>query len=138
MHEYTSSVQTWELSCPGSLAEVGTARRWTRHILRDAPCADDAALIVAELGANALLHTASGDTGGAFRVSLHVCGDTVSISVTDLGSAKTTPQVEHAGDEATHGRGLAIVTALANRVETHGDQHSHTVTAHLTYGKDKT
>jgi anti-sigma regulatory factor (Ser/Thr protein kinase) len=138
MHEYTSRVRTWELTCPGSPAEVGRARRWTRHILRDAPCADDAALIVAELGANALLHTASGDIGGAFYVTVHATNETVSISVTDHGGTRATPQVEHAGDDATHGRGLAIVTALASRVETHGDQHSHTVTAHLTYGKDET
>jgi len=105
-------------------------------MLRAAPCADDAALIVAELGANALLHTDSGDIGGAFHVSLIVSDDTVSISVTDSGSSKTTPQVEQAGDDDTHGRGLAIVTALAQLVETRGDQHSHTVTAHLSYGKE--
>ena len=44
--------------------------------------------------------------------------------------------MEQAGDDDTHGRGLAIVTALAQHVETSGDQHSHTVTAHLSYGKE--
>lgn len=139
MHEYTSSPRVWGLSCPGSPEEVGRVRRWTRDVLRDSPCADDAALIVTELSANAVLHTASGDggpVGGAFHVSLAVSDVVVSISVTDSGGTKTAPTVEHPADEATHGRGLAMVTALAHQVETHGDQHGHTVTAHLTHAPD--
>lgn len=87
-----------------------------------------------------MLHTTSGDAAevsGAFHVSLAVSDVIVSISVTDSGGTKTAPTVEHPGDEATHGRGLAMVTALAHHVETHGDQHGHTVTAHLTTGKDQ-
>ncbi|CAG6392345.1 hypothetical protein SCOCK_160127 [Actinacidiphila cocklensis] len=86
-----------------------------------------------------MLHTASGDggpVGGAFHVSLAISDAVVSISVTDSGGTKTAPTVEHPGDEATHGRGLTMVTALAHQVETHGDQHGHTVTAHLTHAKD--
>lgn len=131
MDEYTSGIRVWGLTCPGLLEEVGRARRWTRDILRDSPCADDAALIVTELGANTLLHTLSGDHCGSFHVSVAVSERVVSISVTDSGGTKTTPQVEHPGDEATHGRGLALVNALAQRVETHGDPQGHTVTAHL-------
>lgn len=131
MDEYMSSVRIWGLTCPGFLEEVGRARRWTRDILGDSPYADDAALIVTELGANALLHTTSGDTAGTFHVSLALTDQLVSISVTDTGGTKTTPQVEHPTDEETHGRGLGMVTALAHRVETHGDHNGHTVTAHL-------
>lgn len=131
MHEYTSAVRVWGLTCPGLLEEVGRARRWTCDILRDSPCADDAALIVTELGANALLHTLSGDHAGAFHVSVALSERVVSISVTDSGGTKTTPQVEHPGDEATHGRGLALVNALAQLVETHGNPQGHTVTAYL-------
>jgi anti-sigma regulatory factor (Ser/Thr protein kinase) len=136
MDEYTSRCRVWGLSCPGSLEEVGRARRWARDILRDFPCADDAALVVTELGANALLHTASGDGVGAFHVSLAVCDHVVSVSVTDGGGAKTVPRAEHAGDEDTHGRGLALVTALAHHVETHGDHHGHTITAHFTHARE--
>ena len=136
MDEYTSRVRIWGFTCPGSPEEVGRARRWTRDVLRDSPCADDAELIVSELGANALLHTVSGDVTGTFHVSLALSDHVVSVSVTDSGGTKTAPQVEHAADEDTHGRGLAMVTALAHHVETHGDEHGHTVTAHLERCKD--
>lgn len=124
---------------PGGPEEVGRARRWTRDVLRDSPCADDAALIVTELTANAVLHTSSGGGGQAVRtffVSLAVSPAAVSISVTDTGGTKSAPTVEHPGAEETHGRGLAMVTALAHHVETCGDQHGHTVTAHLATAKD--
>ncbi|MBD0739059.1 ATP-binding protein [Streptomyces sp. CBMA29] len=135
MHEYMSSPRVWGLTCPGSPEEVGRVRRWTRDVLRDSPYADDAALIVTELSANAVLHTASGGMG-AFHVSLAVSPAVVSISVTDSGGTKSAPTVEHPDAEDTHGRGLAMVTALAHHVETRGDQHGHTVTAHLTHTKD--
>jgi anti-sigma regulatory factor (Ser/Thr protein kinase) len=136
MDEYMSRVRIWGFTCPGSPEEVGRVRRWTRDILRDSPCADDAALIVSELGANALLHTLSGDATGTFHVSLAQSDHIVSISVTDSGGTKTAPQVEHPNDDETHGRGLGMVNALAHRVEMSGDQHGHTVTAHLNHSKD--
>lgn len=131
MDEYMSRVRVWGFSCPGSPEEVGRARRWTRDILRNSPCADDAELIVSELGANALVHTISGDPAGTFHITLAVSAQVVSISVTDSGGTKTTPQVERPTAEDTHGRGLGMVNALAHHVETHGDQRGHTVTAHL-------
>lgn len=138
MHEYMSRPRVWGLTCPGSPEEVGRARRWTRDVLRDSPCADDAALIVTELTANAVLHANTaptvGQASGTFHVNLSVSALLVSISVTDAGGTKTAPTVEYPGTEATHGRGLAMVTALAHHVETHGDQNGHTVTAHLTHG----
>jgi hypothetical protein len=45
---------------PGFPEEVSRARRWTRDILAGSPLAEDAELIVSELSANAVLHTASG------------------------------------------------------------------------------
>lgn len=132
MDEYMSSVKVWGFTCPGSPEEVSRVRRWTCDILRGCARMDDAALIVTELGTNALLHTDSGEPTGTFHVTLALSGRVLSISVTDSGGAKTTPQVEHPDDEDTHGRGLAMVTALAHRIETRGDDHGHTVTAHLT------
>jgi anti-sigma regulatory factor (Ser/Thr protein kinase) len=140
MHEYLSSPRVWGLSCPGSPEEVARARRWTRDVLRESPCADDAALIVTELSTNAVLHThtdvAADLPPGAFHVSLAVSEALVSISVTDSGGTKTAPTVEHPDADETHGRGLAMVTALAHHVETHVETHGHTVTAHLTTAKD--
>jgi anti-sigma regulatory factor (Ser/Thr protein kinase) len=128
------------MSCPGSPEEVARARRWTRDVLRNSPCADDAALIVTELSTNAVLHTNTDATAEqpppAFYVSLSVSEALVSISVTDSGGTKTAPTIEHPDASETHGRGLAMVTALAHHVETRGDQHGHTVTAHLTTTKD--
>jgi anti-sigma regulatory factor (Ser/Thr protein kinase) len=131
MDEYMSRVRIWGLTCPGSLEEVGRARRWAREVLGDSPHADDAALIVTELGANALLHTVSGDPAGSFHVSLALSEHVVCVSVTDAGGAKTVPMVEHPDDEDTHGRGLGMVAALAQRVETQGGEDGRTVTAYL-------
>jgi anti-sigma regulatory factor (Ser/Thr protein kinase) len=113
------------------LEEVGRARRWARELLGDSPHADDAALIVTELGANALLHTLSGDPAGSFHVSLALSEHVVCVSVTDAGGAKTRPVVEHPGEDETHGRGLGMVAALAQRVETHGGEEGRTVSAYL-------
>lgn len=135
MHEYTSRVRIWELTCPGLLEEVGRARRWTRDILSNTPCADDAALIVTELGSNALRHSSSGSGHGAFHIVLVHSPRTVAISVTDSGGSRTAPHVEKPRDDDTHGRGLRLVTALAHHVQIHGDDHQgHTVTAEFHLG----
>jgi two-component sensor histidine kinase len=131
MDEYMSRRQVWSLVCPGLPEEVGRVRRWTRDILGDSACADDAALIATELGSNALLHTASGGNSGVLSVMFSVDDLFVSISVLDSGGTKTEPQTEHPSDDDTHGRGLQLVTALALNVEVHGDNKGHTVTAHL-------
>ncbi|GAA3627694.1 ATP-binding protein [Streptomyces chitinivorans] len=127
MDEYTSTVQVWELSCPRLPAEVGRARRWTRDILHDSPCADDAALIVTELGANAVTHT----TGPAFRVTITRTAEAVKLTVTDTGATTTHPRITHPHQDATHGRGLEIVATLADDLKVHHTAHGHTVTARL-------
>ncbi|WP_041824725.1 MULTISPECIES: ATP-binding protein [Streptomycetaceae] len=132
MHEYTSRVKVWGLTCPSSPEEVARARRWTRDILRDTPCVDDAALIVSELGANALRHTASGGANGAFHVALALSGRVLAISVLDAGGVKETPTIRQPGPGAEDGRGLTMVSALATLVEIHGDHRGRTVTATMT------
>ncbi|MEU2080405.1 ATP-binding protein [Streptomyces albus] len=132
MHEYTSTVRIWELTCPGLLEEVGRARRWTRDVLAGSPHADSAALIVSELGTNALLHSSSGHGAGAFHVNVARYPGAVVVSVLDSGGAGTAPHVEHPGKDNPHGRGLALVHALAQRVHVCGDhRRGHTVTAEL-------
>ncbi|MET8555956.1 ATP-binding protein [Streptomyces sp. NPDC004959] len=131
MHEYTSNTRVWGLSCPGSPEEVSRARRWTRDILRDSPLVDDAALIVSELGTNAILHTASGQGGGTFHLALAVSPQAIALSVTDEGATGTDPKVEHPDDDAVHGRGLGMVSALAHRVVVHDSEDGYTVTAEL-------
>jgi anti-sigma regulatory factor (Ser/Thr protein kinase) len=55
----------------------------------------------------------------------------IALSVTDDGSTGTAPKVERQDQEAEHGRGLGMVSALAHRVVVHGSHGGHTVTAEL-------
>ncbi|MEU5120333.1 ATP-binding protein [Streptomyces asoensis] len=131
MHEYTSTTRVWGLSCPGFPEEVSRARRWTRDILRGSPVAEDAELIVSELSANAILHTASGLEAGSFRLAVAVSAQVVAVSVTDDGGTGTAPKAEHQDQDAEHGRGLGMVSAIAHRVVIHDSDGGHTVTAEL-------
>lgn len=134
MHEYTSKARVWGLSCPGFPEEVSRARRWTRDILRDSPLAGDAELIVSELSANAILHTATGRQSGSFHLALAVSAQVIALSVTDDGGTSTAPRNEHQDQDAEHGRGLSLVNALAHRVVVHRGQAGHTITAELFAG----
>ncbi|MEV7240860.1 ATP-binding protein [Streptomyces sp. NPDC093248] len=131
MHEYTSKARVWGLSCPGFPEEVSRARRWTRDILRGSPLADDAELIVSELSANAILHTASGREYGSFHLAVAVSAQVVAVSVTDDGGTGTAPKAEHQDPDAEHGRGLGMVGVIAHRVVVHDSDQGHTVTAEL-------
>ncbi|MEW2254106.1 ATP-binding protein [Streptomyces sp. NPDC047869] len=131
MHEYTSKARVWGLSCPGFPEEVSRARRWTRDILCGSPLADDAELIVSELSANAILHTASGREYGSFHLAVAVSAQVVAVSVTDDGGTGTAPKVEHQDQDAEHGRGLGMVSVIAHRVVVHDSDQGHTVTAEL-------
>lgn len=134
MHEYTSTIRVWALTCPGFPEEVSRARRWTRDILRGSPLVEDAELIVSELSANAILHTASGRQAGSFYLAVEVSPQMVALSVTDDGDAGTAPTVEHQDEEAEYGRGLDMVSAIAHRVVVHDSDKGHTVTAELFTG----
>ncbi|MFI1888351.1 ATP-binding protein [Streptomyces jumonjinensis] len=86
-----SEVRVWGLICPGRTEEIGRVRRWTRDILSDHPSADDAVVIVSELGTNALLYTASGQENGVFQVALALSDHVLAVSVTDAGDSATIP-----------------------------------------------
>ncbi|MEV4379053.1 ATP-binding protein [Streptosporangium sp. NPDC049644] len=100
----------WDI--PGDPATVGEARRMTRDTLAGwglAPeFADDAVLVVGELVANATLYGEE-----PIRLSLWGMPQGVCVRVTDHGSER--PRKLSLGEDASHGRGLAIVEALADR-----------------------
>jgi anti-sigma regulatory factor (Ser/Thr protein kinase) len=131
MHEYTSTARVWGLTCPGFPEEVSRARRWTRDILRGSPLAEDVELIVSELSANAILHTASGREAGSFHLALAVSSQVVALSVMDDGGSGSAPKAERQDQDAEHGRGLGMVSAIAHRVVVHDSNGGHTVTAEL-------
>ncbi len=82
---------------------IGTLRRWAADHL-----ADDAALVVTELAANAVVHAHSD-----FTVALSAQGDTLRISVRD---ASPLPSPEVAGSLSPAPlHGLGAVDALASR-----------------------
>ena len=136
MHEYTSTVRIWELTCPGFLEEVGRVRRWIRDVLSDSPRVDDAALIVTELSTNALLHSDSGNSSRAFfSLTLTHAPDLITISVTDFGGSSSRPHIQHPNTRILHGRGLALVAALAEHLEVRGGTDGHTVIATLHHRK---
>ncbi|MFF3939044.1 ATP-binding protein [Streptomyces phaeofaciens] len=101
-------------------AEVGRARRWARSRLAgagigvDEPLAETLILLVSELVTNAVVHTGR---PAVLRLSLPGPGGdgeaTVRLEVAD--SSERAPVPRCAGDEATNGRGLALVDGLADR-----------------------
>ena len=104
----------WRVSVPGVPAVVGIARRLVRAALDGSPRADDAELIVSELVTNAIRHTPSGDTDASVSVRITHGPGWARIEVRDLGDAHwARPALT--GDQDEHGRGLAIVAALADK-----------------------
>jgi anti-sigma regulatory factor (Ser/Thr protein kinase) len=100
-------------------AEVGRARRWARSRLAgsgigvDEPLAETLILLVSELVTNAVVHTGC---PAVLRLSLPGVTQgqaTVRLEVADRSDRAPVPRC--AGDDATGGRGLALVDGLADR-----------------------
>ncbi|MGW0575644.1 ATP-binding protein [Streptomyces sp. NPDC002920] len=101
-------------------AEVGRARKWARSRLAgsgigdDEPLAETLILLVSELVTNAVVHTGC---PAVVRLSLPGAGpagtSTVRLEVVDTSERAPVPRC--VGDEATGGRGLALVDCLADR-----------------------
>ncbi|WP_461084540.1 ATP-binding protein [Streptomyces deserti] len=100
-------------------AEVGRARRWARSRLAgsgieaDEPLAETLILLVSELVTNAVVHTGC---PAVLRLSLPGATakeSTVRLEVADRSDRAPVPRC--AEDDATGGRGLALVDGLADR-----------------------
>jgi len=97
---------------PGCAEQVSAARRFAADALTDHPLTDDVVLCVSELAANAILHSRSGLPGGSFEVQVsRYPDDRLRVEVTDQGG----PWAPNPDDRAHHGRGLLVVSRLANR-----------------------
>ncbi|MFE9678395.1 ATP-binding protein [Streptomyces sp. NPDC006259] len=100
-------------------AEVGRARRWARSRLAgsgieaDEPLAETLILLVSELVTNAVVHTGC---PAVLRLSLPgVAAEEVTVRLEVADSSNRAPVPRCVGDEATGGRGLALVDGLADR-----------------------
>lgn len=94
---------------------VSLARRRAARLVGDwgyPERAGDIALLVAELGANALLH--GGLRGRLFRVHVMLTAHTLRVEVTDPRGERL-PGMRAAGAEECYGRGLVVVDAIADR-----------------------
>ena len=100
-------------------SEVGRARRWARSRLLksgmgdDEPLAETLILLISELVTNAVVHTGC---PAVLRLSLPeegAEGTTVRLEVADRSERAPVPRC--VDDEATGGRGLALVDGLADR-----------------------
>jgi serine/threonine-protein kinase RsbW len=115
----------YEQTFPAHPQHIHAARTFLAALLDSGPAADDAILCVSELASNAVLHSASHHPGGTFtiRAGFHD-GQRLRVEVCDQGG----PWSPHAGDEhSPHGRGLLIVSALADDWGRTGDsQHGWT------------
>jgi serine/threonine-protein kinase RsbW len=119
----------------GEAAAVGQAREFVRGVLGGTwPGLDDLLLMVSEVASNAVRHTASGDDGGWFDLTISVADYTVRIAIADRGGSSE-PLIPDDGGEfgvLTGGRGLRIVDALADRWGYTGDELGRVVWFELT------
>ena len=118
----------------GSAATLRSARRdvlaWLSDLDADEATKDRAALIVSELATNAL----QASPGRTYTVRVARDDEYVSISVRNHASDSRPPTRDrwHFADRsALRGRGLAIVTSLADEVTVDGDQSEVVVTARI-------
>ncbi|GAA2875993.1 hypothetical protein GCM10010517_37040 [Streptosporangium fragile] len=117
----------------GSPASITEARRFVTRFLANWPIAETAELIVSELATNAVRHTASGAFGGRFLVTIEAAHDRVWLGVLDEGGPRF-PDVRPCGQDDEGGRGLLLVSALADSWGVSGDERGRTVWALLKVG----
>lgn len=108
---------TYRRTFPGKPDAISRARHFTYHYLRHTPAVAEVCVMVSEITTNAVQHTRSGRPGGTFTLTLTTERSGVRVEVEDEGSmAGDTPHVEEVEPaEAEHGRGIAVVEALANK-----------------------
>ena len=113
----------------GTAREVAGVRAYARAGFAGHDAAADAVLVVSELAANSVEHSASGKPGGIFMVHLAVISPhAVAVIVTDQGGPGQ-PARRDAGPDGEAGRGLAVVHALSSLVQYTADAGLRSVLA---------
>jgi serine/threonine-protein kinase RsbW len=97
----------------GRRDQVGQARAFLAAFLGNWARVDDAVLLIGELGANAVVHTSSGEPGGLFTVRATLAGPWLRAEVEDQGSSWS-GRLEDA--ECPHG--LFLLRQLSTRCGT--------------------
>jgi len=112
MHVQTAKAPraiSFECSYPGTADQPHQVRADLEKVAREFPLADELVLLASELATNAILHSRSGHPDRWFTVrAVLYPGDYAWVEVADLGGAWA-----WAGPDEEHGRGLAIVAAVA-------------------------
>lgn len=128
-----SAESHWRRTFPGGGEQAAVVRRFVTTLLPEIPCLDMVLLAVDELVVNALRHTKSGMPGGLVIVEVAWAAGTVAVAVTDQG-APTEPAAATADLFAESGRGLAMVSAMADQWGWFGNSEGRTVTAIFSTG----
>ncbi|WP_329521842.1 ATP-binding protein [Spirillospora sp. NBC_01491] len=105
----------------GRADQVGVARVFATSLFAGSGREEDVAVVVAELGSNAVRHSRSGGARGWFGLEVTLA-DVSYIAVTDLGGGCVpTVRSEQPGCEPrVGGRGLLMVSKLALATGVHG------------------
>jgi anti-sigma regulatory factor (Ser/Thr protein kinase) len=100
----------FERTYPGTASQVHEVRADLAATADGCPITDDLILMASELCTNAIPHSRSGRQGDTFTVRAEVRpGDYAWLEVEDQGG----PWIRRNDPDDEHGRGLALVTALA-------------------------
>ncbi|MGI8333240.1 ATP-binding protein [Actinomadura scrupuli] len=132
VNDSTAEILTWRRVYPGNPDQAPKIRHFVACLLADFARLDDIVNATAELVANAVRHTRSGQPGGQLTIEIRRWpGHCVTLAVTDQGG----PHVPHLPEPteedslAESGRGLMILGAITNSWGWTGDTRGRTVTA---------
>jgi anti-sigma regulatory factor (Ser/Thr protein kinase) len=124
------SESSWTCSrtFPARPDQVGQARVFLSRMLEECRFLDDVVLICSELATNAILHSDSAAHGGSFTVRARVrdC-DYVWVEVEDQGGRWS----DDGESDDQRGRGLEIVSMLADYWDIRGDDTGRVVCARI-------
>jgi hypothetical protein len=131
-----SRVMRWCKVFPGQEDQITEAASFVAQLLGSHPDGDGIARCAAELAANAIRHTATGQDG-FFATEVTWTGQTVRVAVSD-GGASTVPVTAPNGTRPAAGpeHGLARLARLSSRWGTEGDYRGRVVWAQFLASTD--